>query len=395
MNQDYITSSCLSMLSKKGLTIAHLNICSLRNKTHEIVRICTADNIQVLALSETHLDSTMSNSELMINGYKLYRKDRDRYGGGVAFYIKENYGVILRNDLMNKNIEAIWVQISVPHCKPILVGCCYRPPSANVQYLDSICESMDRATDENKDMFLLGDFNIDWFAKTCSLTKKLSSMAEVCNLTQMVTQPTRIGMKTNCVCTSSCIDLIFTNIQDLCSKAVSVAVGCSDHNLIALTKKTKIPKLGSRIILSRAYKRFNQDLFINEVQSVQWSEVCQENDVNIALNTFMDIITKIVDKHAPIIKKSVKVKNAPWLDDDLRSLMLQRDMAKYMAQKSGSHFDKQFYCKLRNRATKLNYIKKREYYNQKIRCAAGDTKKTWKVLNEIMCRKTNNLQGYV
>ncbi len=110
-----------------------------------------------------------------------------------------------------------------------------------MQYLDILCENMDRVTDENKDIFLLCDFNIDWLLKNCSLAKKLRSMADVCNLTQLITQPTRISTKVNNVSTSSCIDLIFTNNQELCSKAVSVAVGCSDHNLIAITKRQKFP----------------------------------------------------------------------------------------------------------------------------------------------------------
>lgn len=38
----------------------------------------------------------------------------------------------------------------------ILVGCCYRPPISNVQYLNILCENMDRVTEENKDIFLLG-----------------------------------------------------------------------------------------------------------------------------------------------------------------------------------------------------------------------------------------------
>ncbi len=67
-----------------------------------------------------------------------------------------------------------------------------------------------------------------------------------------------------------------------------------------------------------------------EVQSVQWTEVCQEKDVNVALNTFMDIVNKLIDKYAPLTKRSVKAKNAPWLD--LRSLMLQRDQAKDAAR---------------------------------------------------------------
>lgn len=84
------TTSLLSSLPRKGLVLAHLNICSLRNKVHEITRICSLNNIHILALSETHLDNTFDFSELAVAGYRLYRRDRDRYGGGVAFYVQKH-----------------------------------------------------------------------------------------------------------------------------------------------------------------------------------------------------------------------------------------------------------------------------------------------------------------
>lgn len=33
----------------------------------------------------------------------------------------------------------------------------------------------------------------------------------------------------DCVITSTCIEHIFTNIRELCSRVLSVAVGCSDQ----------------------------------------------------------------------------------------------------------------------------------------------------------------------
>ena len=51
-------------------------------------------NISVLGISvlftETKLDNTVSNEELKIDGYKLLRSDRNRNGGGVACFIKNN-----------------------------------------------------------------------------------------------------------------------------------------------------------------------------------------------------------------------------------------------------------------------------------------------------------------
>ena len=33
------------------------------------------------------LDETIANNEVLIDGYEIIRKDRNRYGGGVLFYI--------------------------------------------------------------------------------------------------------------------------------------------------------------------------------------------------------------------------------------------------------------------------------------------------------------------
>lgn len=85
----------------------------------------------------------------------------------------------------------------------------------------------------SKDIFLLGDLNIDWFSINCPLCKKLISMADACGLGQVVTQPTRMST-TSGVNNWTYIDHIFINIQELSSRAVSGAVGCTDHNLTAL-----------------------------------------------------------------------------------------------------------------------------------------------------------------
>lgn len=121
-------------LPKKGLKVAHINICSLRNKLIDITNILSQGNIYILAISETHLDSTFDNSAVSIHGYSIYRKDRNEYGGGVAIYIQDHIPANIRRDLMSNEIEAIWLQVYIPHLKPLLVGCCYRSPNTNSDY---------------------------------------------------------------------------------------------------------------------------------------------------------------------------------------------------------------------------------------------------------------------
>ena len=96
---------------------------------------------------------------------------------------------------MSNEIEAIWLQVYIPHLKPLLVGCCYRPCNTNSGYLDKICDMIDKVGDFTNEMFLLGDLNINWNAIDCPLKNELHSITDACGLTQVVTEPTRVWDK--------------------------------------------------------------------------------------------------------------------------------------------------------------------------------------------------------
>jgi hypothetical protein len=65
-----------------------------------------------------------------MHGYNIYRKDRNALGGSVAAFIQSQIPVKLRDDLMLNTAEVKWLQVPLPHIKPVLVGSCYKPPSA-------------------------------------------------------------------------------------------------------------------------------------------------------------------------------------------------------------------------------------------------------------------------
>jgi hypothetical protein len=50
----------------------------------------------------------------------LLRKDLNANGGVVAMYVQSHIAVRLREDLMSDD-EVIWIQVNLPHLKPILV----------------------------------------------------------------------------------------------------------------------------------------------------------------------------------------------------------------------------------------------------------------------------------
>ena len=56
---------------RKVLKIAHINICRLRNKVHEVNNLFVTDDIHILTTSETHLDNTFDDTVVAIHGYNI------------------------------------------------------------------------------------------------------------------------------------------------------------------------------------------------------------------------------------------------------------------------------------------------------------------------------------
>lgn len=63
--------------------------------------------VDILAINETRLDSSIQNGEVSIPGYTLERKDKNRNGGGVALYIRDSINYKRLIDLPDDNMELI------------------------------------------------------------------------------------------------------------------------------------------------------------------------------------------------------------------------------------------------------------------------------------------------
>ena len=79
------------------------------------------------------------------------------------------------------------------------------------------------------------------------------------NLVQVISQATRVVTNSTGMKSSTRIDHIFTNAAEMCLKAVSRSIGCSDHNIVAISRKIKVPKAGPNIVYKRSYNKFCSD----------------------------------------------------------------------------------------------------------------------------------------
>ena len=95
----------------------------------------------------------------------MHRKDRiSGTGGGLIAYINTNINCTRLFNFERSNIEIIVFEIALRNACPIIVIGVYRPPSTTVSVdkeIESIIESVYL---DNKEVIILGDFNVDLFA---------------------------------------------------------------------------------------------------------------------------------------------------------------------------------------------------------------------------------------
>ena len=108
------------------LVIAQLNINSIRNKFTSLLNMIK-DNIDILLISETKIDSSFPTVQFHIDGYTIHRRDRNENGGGLLLYVREDVpSTLLKTD---SEIEAFHVELNVRKKKWLL--CCSYNPNKN------------------------------------------------------------------------------------------------------------------------------------------------------------------------------------------------------------------------------------------------------------------------
>ena len=135
-----------------------MNINSLLPKIDELKSIAKSTNAAVIGISESKLDKTIFNAEISIEGYDIIRKDRNRNGGGVACYVRNDI-CYNSKQVLQDDIENIFIDLLLPKTKPITVGIVYKPPH-QTSFIEKIA-NFNSLNVADTEMYVLGDLNIN------------------------------------------------------------------------------------------------------------------------------------------------------------------------------------------------------------------------------------------
>ena len=371
-------------LTTKGLKIGHLNIQGLQNKFEQIDLLLnnSHNEIHIFGLSETKLKNFHPDSAFTIDNYQLFRKDRfisrerPEQGGGIIVYVKNGVKVERRLDLERNEIECVWLEVSPKNSKSFLVGILYRHPNEGVQWNEHFEDLMENILANQKEIYLLGDFNRDLINENTK-TAWLEYM-EPFGLHQKVNFPTRKIAQSQTL-----IDHIYCNVEANVSSVNVPEIGLSDHFPIFLTRKTNCtePKFSHHTITYRSFKFFNEQMFINDLQSAPWDVIKIFDDTNDALETWSSMFIEIVDKHLPLKTHRVKYKQQPkWLTPEIIEAMKTRDRFKALN-------DDPQYKSWRNKVVNLIKQSKKSQFTAIIDENNNNPSSVWKLFKEIGVNK--------
>ncbi|PFX16295.1 putative RNA-directed DNA polymerase from transposon BS [Stylophora pistillata] len=216
-------------LGDRRLRFGHWNVNRLISAKFEQIKFfhlgkSGVPQVDVLFLKETFLKANIPDSLYTVPGFTLYRCDRlPRRGSGVLAFVSHDLRVKRRTDLENTVLEIIWLEvIPFKSNRSHFISGIYRPPSHLLADDIRLEANIEQAYLLNKEMILLGDFNIDALNRSKYNQHRLSKGLKTMNFDQLVNVPTRPISET-------CLDHIFSNQPQRIQNIICPVIGLADH----------------------------------------------------------------------------------------------------------------------------------------------------------------------
>ena len=233
-------------------------------------------------------------------------------------YVREGFISKRIVEYETKTSETICLELSLRNKKWfIMFG--YRPESISRDlFFEEINLTLSKAMDKYENVLFIGDLNIDLNIPLSDKNNLLKDLCDVFDFTNMVKDKTCF-MSTQ----GSSIDAMLTNKPKSFYKTTPIETGLSDHHKLIITYlrsyiSTKQKPIN---IVYRETNKINHDKFREDIKNLPLNEIERFPDT---LTGFVTLFKSIVDRHAPVKKKTVRGNNKPFMNSELGNAIKQK-----------------------------------------------------------------------
>ena len=337
-------------MAQYNLTLCHLNIQSLLanvnvnqhvssqySKLDEIYTILVNDHsFDIIALSETWLNAAHLDSDVKIDNYEHFRKDRGHgRGGGLLIYVKNDIPCIRRADLestMGCEMMCIEVRCGTNGSNKAIVCLCYRPPGQTIDEINNfiidVQTSLDQFYSEKPDCIALtGDFNdrsVMFYEDhpTSELGNRLRDLVVCNNLFQLIEQPTHFTQTSAYI-----LDLVITDSPGYICESGTLLPICELHHVPVYAKFTfykYVPPSINRQVWH--YNNADWEALNTDLSNITWTEILdQYMDMDTIVSRFTSTYIDTARKYIPVRNVKLRSKDKPWVTPHLRKLIRLRN----------------------------------------------------------------------
>ena len=307
--------------SKEEIKCVCLNARSILNKKYELNIMVDDIKPHIIGTPESWANNDITDAELGLEGYAMFRKDRmGRRGGGVLLYTKDTiqgYKVQLQEEADSN--EAIWGKLITGHTT-VTIGVVYRCPNITKQNNEKIHNAISEVS--KGDCIIMGEFNhgnIKWdsLQSTGVEDQRFLCLVQDNFLTQHVLEPTRAARVLYIVLSSQKEFVDNVVIQE--------PLGSSDHNQLHFninikSDKTKV-KQCRRDFRKGNYKKIRKSLAL-----IDWHDKMKNKTATECWNILKGELDSAIDSHVPMKKQGKRSKKKHLSKEAFRKIRYKQNM---------------------------------------------------------------------
>ena len=347
------------------LKIFYHNCSGIRTKIKDLYLMSMFTSFNVIVLTETWLNDSFYDSELVCENWVLFRMDRDfeglglTRGGGVLIAVHKSVPCTKVDLILDRSLEQTWAKI-VSENFSVFIGVTYVPPSSPLNLYESHLNQIGAVhllMEDRDKCLLLGDWNLnlDWeededlpglllprfpsfpsnrFRHALSspdhdenfISVEFSVLKYLFNkgFVQLNGQHNSLG---------NILDLVF--FSEL-SDQISIRAASSNesrfknsvhHSALYLSFELQLPpQVDATGINCFDFKNADYNNIATNLSYIDWS-VLDMMDTEGAVDYFYGNLTNLLELYVPRKQKKSQSRY-PWLDRELRHLRNMRDRSK-------------------------------------------------------------------
>lgn len=382
-------------MSDDCINIISYNARSVNKKTAGITEFLNSHNCDICFICESWIDNDFTSiiSEFNDFGYEVLLKGRkNKRGGGLCVLYKNDLDVkkcVIKMKL--KTFEVM--EVTIKGVSSILrVSTIYRTGIMSSDDFDDFLSELDGYLDslvqkQGKNI-ICGDMNIHVEKSDDRQVSEFLRFMNTYNFCQMVVSPTHIN--------DGILDLVFVNDNDhLLKQSVSSSIVVhdvlnsvsSDHFFIEYKVPfSKNAKHNDLIHISyRNYSDINIGLFKSDlVESLSSLSLYSPGNLSIYVEQFERVLLDAMDKHAPILNKTVKKKRNNFTTPEIISLRRKRRKAERQYRRWRKSEDLAGFHNLKKSVLKAVYNSRNKFYSSKLAKSKGKQKETYQIFNKLI-----------